>query len=288
MRKETVFAILTGILIGLLVAFGIWRLVIAVKKTTKDVVTTIKNIPPKKELNLNTTNLKDFQVLTEEKFKIEGFTKPKSHIIISTTDNDYYVVSLEDGSFETEIELISGISEIKVINIDANESQRFIVTFSGEFAEYVEKNPDAKTTSYVGTITDISKGTIQIKAKNGEILQASTQDDTSYVNTVGKVAEVKESDLAIGDYAVILGFINGNKVLQGKRVLITKPVEENKTEVKKITIEKLTKTVINDITLPKKWVGPNVKELEVGDEIIVVGITTDNKFDLRSIFIPVQ
>ena len=85
-----------------------------------------------------------------------------------------------------------------------------------------------------------------------------------------------------------MGFVNGNKVLDAKRILITSPLEENKYSAKEITIETLSKTKINDITLPKKWVGPNVSELEVGQTIIVVGTSENEKYSLRSIFTTVE
>ena len=46
--------------------------------------------------------------------------------------------------------------------------------------------------------------------------------------------------------------------------------------------------MINDIKLPTKWNGPNVKDLEVGQEIYVVGIRDEKSYTLRTIFKPVQ
>ena len=63
-------------------------------------------------------------------------------------------------------------------------------------------------------------------------------------------------------------------------------IKENKFEAKKIVIETISKTKINDIILPKKWIGPNVKDLEIGQEIIVTGKTENDIFSLRSIFVP--
>jgi hypothetical protein len=100
-----------------------------------------------------------------------------------------------------------------------------------------------------------------------------------------KNAEVKSIDIAIGDYIVAMGFVNGNKVLLAKRILIASPLIENNIKVEKIEIVKLSKSYINEIKLPKKWKGPNIKELEVGQEIYIVGTKNEDKFDLRSIFV---
>jgi hypothetical protein len=223
--------------------------------------------------------------VTGSPFKVIGITAPNSNVIVSTLENDYYAKSLDDGAFEIETEFSLGISEVKITDLNSGANKKIIVVFSSEFGELLEEDPEAKTTSYVGTITDISAGTIQIKGGNGEILQASTKEDTTYVNMLKKNVEVKESDLAIGDYIANLGFINGNKVLHSKRILITSPFVENKVEVKEITIETLSKTKLNDITLPKTWNGPEVKNMEVGQKLIVTGTTKDEKFDLRSIIV---
>ena len=61
--------------------------------------------------------------------------------------------------------------------------------------------------------------------------------------------------------------------------------EENKFEAKKITIEDLSKTKINNISLPKKWIGPDIKSLEIGQNIILVGLSNEDKFDIRSILV---
>lgn len=280
MRKEVIYAILAGISIGLFVAFGTWKMTKMIRKTPS--ISAKKATPnPQNISTLTIDNLKNFDILTNNP-KINGLTSPNTDIIVSTQEKDYYTKSNNEGLFEIEFDLPAGISEIKI-----NE-QKLILVYSEEFEKYLDENETNKTTAYVGTITDISSGTIQIKTSSGDIKQMSTADETSYINTLKKNIEIKATDLAIGDYIVSMGFINGNKVLHAKRILITNPIQENKIEAEQITIEKLTKTKINDIILPKKWNGPNIKDLEVEQEIYVTGTKTNDKFDLRSIFILVQ
>jgi len=136
--------------------------------------------------------------------------------------------------------LPAALSETKVIGFN-NQGQssetKVKLVYSTEFAKSVEENTDLtkKPTAYVGTITDISSGTIQIKDENGDIKQISLLKDTKFINTLKKNIEVKSTDLAIGDYIIAMGFVNGNKVLKTQRLLITSPIEENKFEAKKIT-----------------------------------------------------
>lgn len=279
MRKETILAILAGILIGLIFAFGSWKVIREIKKNVP--VTTSRPAPIQKHdqfITLN--NLKDFDVITSN-VVFSGLTNPNSNILVLTEEKDYLSKVEDSGTFEIQVELPAGLSQIKLI--DFNDSDELSKTkinlvFSTEFKE---KNG----ISYVGTITDISSETLQIKSLDGEIKQVSFEKDTKYINSLKKNIEVKSTDLAIGDYIVAMGVVNGNKVLRTKRILITSPIVENKYEAKFITIETLSKTKINDITLPKKWNGPNTKDLKVGQRIIITGLKNGDKFDIRSIFV---
>lgn len=305
MRKEVFFAIIAGVTIGLVVAFGAWKATLVVKNISTSKPSLQKSPPPKTNTNLSLDNISDYDVITESPFKLNGVSTPLTDIVISTSEDDYYTKTDQEGAFSVDIELPAGLSELIV------DSKKFTIVYSSEFKKYLtsidneelNSSDEAKTirdqiaeklaskngkgTSYIGTITDISSGTIQTKGKNGEILQISLSDDTTYINTLKKNAEVKITDLAIGDYIVAMGFPASNRVLDTKRILVTSPLVELKIEVNKVKIDKITKTNINDIVLPKKWVGPGVKELEVGQSIIVVGTKEDDKFDLRTIFIPI-
>jgi len=283
MRKEIVFAIIAGISIGLIVAFGAWRVTRAIKKNVQ-VVDIKKDTSPKNQVSLTISNLYDYDVITSPTVKIAGLSKPLSSLIISTSDEDFFGRSNDDGSFEIEINLPAGISEVKISDPLNNTVEKIILVYSTEFEKYINPDEKLKTTSYVGTVTDISSGTIQIKTAKGDIGQMSIADETSYINTLKKNVEVKSTDVAIGDYIIAMGFVNGNKVLLAKRILIASPLIENTIETEKIEIIKLSKNYINEIKLPKKWKGPNVSGLEIGQEIYIVGTKDDDIYTLRSIF----
>lgn len=269
MRKEVVYAIVAGILIGLIVAFGTWRVSKIVKETPMPIAKK-ETLAPKIIDRISISNFTNYSVVNANPV-IKGLASPNSDIVISTEDDDYYTKANKDGEFEAEVEIPAGLSEIKI-----NE-EKLLLVYSPQAGE--------NSTSYVGTITDISSGNIQIKSDNGTILQISANDESSYINTLKKNIDIKESDLAIGDYIIAIGKENTNKVLTAQRILVSSPLTENNIEVQKITIEKLSKTMINDIKLPTKWNGPNVKELEIGEEIYVAGRRVDDKtYTLRSIF----
>lgn len=321
MRKEVLFAIIAGISIGLILAFGAWKVSQMIKRPSIS-LSDKKNIPPQNKIDLSVSNLFDYDILTDSPYILTGISKPKAAIVASTIESDFYSVSKDDGSFEIEIDLPAGLSEI-VIN-----GKKFSVVYSSEFEKYLNpvnetdeteasgsaETKDAadlirerlkqevsskslKKTAYVGTITDISSGNIQIKSVQGDIKQMSLGEDTSYINTLKKNAEIKSTDLAIGDYIVAMGFVNGNKVLDSKRILIAEPAEKNNFETIFGTISSLSKTKLTinrdngetiEITLPKKWVGPNTSELEEGQSIITVGEMKEETYSLRTIFTAVE
>lgn len=279
MRKELIFAIFAGVSIGLLIAFGAWKVGQSFKKSTIT-LDSKKTPPPAINTQLTLNDLINYDIVTKNPLTISGLSGPDSEIVISTLENDYYTKADNRGQFEAEIELPAGLSEINI-----NE-QKLKLVYSTEFK--AEENSNLKKTAYTGTVTDISSNTIQVKSDNGEIKQMSYNDQTVFVNALKKNVSVKSEDLAIGDFIVAMGLANGNKVLDSKRILITGPIVENKYEAKSITIEKLSKTKINDITMPKTWNGPELSDLSEGQRIITVGLTNDETYSLRTIFIPVE
>lgn len=301
MRKETLLAILAGISIGLIFAFGSWKLIKNFRSNTA--VTTPRPSPKvNKNLFITLDKLNDFDVITDEQYRLTGLASPSSKVVVITQDTDYITDTDPDGSFEMEISFPSGLSQVKIRNFD-NQGQFselvLNVVFSTEFLKDIdiESESNKKAISYVGAVTDISGDTIQIKDPEGEIKQASVADETTYINALKKNIEVKSTDLAIGDYVVVMGFINGNKVLNAKRIVISSPLAENKHVTIWGKIEKLSKTKmsisnneneVDEITLPKKWNGPDIKELEVGQTVIVIGAREEDTFSLRTIFTPVE
>lgn len=297
MRKETVLAIIAGVTIGLITAFGIWKVTSAIKKNAVDTkATQTPAQEPKKDFSFIIANLSDFDVITQNPIMINGITKPLSTIVISTSENDFWGKSNEDGSFEIKVELPISFSEIKTISFDSdgNSSEVNIkVVFSNEFEKYVE--PSKKSKAYAGTVTDISGETIQIKAANGEILQAGVSQDSTYVNLLKKAITVNKTDLAIGDYVVAMGLLNGNKVLSAKRILITGELVDDKRQIVWGKISKITKTKLSivdndektlEISLPKKWNGPDTSDLEENQVVIVSNELVGETYTLRSIFTP--
>jgi hypothetical protein len=315
MRKEILFAIAAGALFGLIIAFGIWRLNSSLTpKETK----TVNNAPsPTPEFGLSLADPNQNQVIVKSPVKIIGITKPHSWIVASGEEEDYLAKSNEDGSFEINVDLIGGVNQILLTTFDKPGSfvtENLTLVFSSQFQQeeksqeessqsgdvirdkVQEKVRQAKNTpyAYLGTVTDILKETLQLKNLSGEIKQAATDDNTSYVSYVNTKKEIQFSDIAIGDFIVAMGFRNGNGVLKTKRVLVTSPPLKPERKVvfgqisevkgKKVTLKENDKTTWQ-LDFPKRWKGPEIEDLEKGKNLIAVGTQEENTLQIRSIFL---
>lgn len=140
MRKEVLVAILVGILLGSLVAFGIWRANILLgdkKEKTVEVFPT----PFEQEISgsqLVITQPEDSTVVSVDKVLVRGTASAGSTVVILAQSGEYIVEVKGDGSFDQEVGLEGGANEITVIAYDAsgNESKQVLtMVYSTEFGE---------------------------------------------------------------------------------------------------------------------------------------------------------
>lgn len=309
MKKEVFLAIFAGIAAGLILAFGVWRLTTSLKKNNTSSGDTHTTASPTPDVSFSITIAKptNFDVVSSGTMVIEGLTRAGSIVIISTKSKDYKIEAEDDGSFEKEISLLGGLNTINVTSFNTNgqsATSKLTITYSSEFEKYL--NSDETSTSsavtvrekvqaklentlkkgvfYMGVITDIADNTVQLKSDSNGIQQIMVSEETTYVS---------DEDMAIGDFMVAMGFKNGNGVLDTKRILITDPPEENSNIAiwaKLTSVEKKEVSFINQqgetvlIDFPKTWIGPDISDLEVDMEVIVVGTLEENTLSLRSIF----
>lgn len=247
MRKEVLFAILAGATLGLIIAFGVYRANIAL--SPKNPGQSEATPTPRPEFAITLAGPSDLDVFSENTATLSGVTKANVFVAVSSEEEDYLTRADTKGSFEIEVELIGGVNQIVITAFDEKGSevtQKLFLVYSSEFQKYItaEASPNPEETDSIrerveqkvsqalkspkallGTVTDISENTLQIKSVTGEIEQISVSADTSAL-AMGKTnKEVKVADVAIGDYIVAMGFMNGNGVLDTKRILITSPIE---------------------------------------------------------------
>lgn len=287
MKKEVLFAILAGISIGLIFAFSAWKASLIYKNKNLNILNRVQSTPNiKANYSLVIDQPVNHSVNSARIINAKGVGLPNSHIIISSNQRDYFAKTLEDGTFDIKINLDQTLNNIRISNFTQStvleQKDLKIVYWSKEV-----KNNDV----YIGLITDIADDTVQIRSLNSEILQASFDQNTKYYDGLRKNQEIKSSDLAIGDYLITIGRINGNKVLNAETVIVAEDIKNNYNLILG-NIKSIAKTTIlletedgkeMEFNLPKTWNGPDVKDMEIGQVIAVSWINQDGKDTLRTI-----
>lgn len=316
MRKEILWAIIAGIIFGLVVAYGAYRINTKIKDQKIISSPTPKSqISNEFKITLNQPENED--VVTESKITIEGITKPQSFIIVSGENEDYITQTGNNGVFQKEINLVAGVNTIRITAYDTSGGQsveKVLVVYSSSFEKRGDLTGNKETTesastirekvqakvdellyrpkAYLGIVTDIAETNIQIKTKNGEIRQVSAQDEKiSIIKDDGKTSKIVNlTDIAIGDFIVAMGYINGNKVLSAQRILITPNIVEPQIEVVSTTFgelpEELVPTSKTLIYSYKDNASTKIRltDLEDQSNVIYISLEINSKPTLRTIF----
>jgi hypothetical protein len=322
MRKEILFAIIAGSLLGLVVAFGVWRANLVLKSNQETAQEEAQESP---EQVIGLTIAKPFnnQVVTSSSVKISGVSKANSWVVISAEEKDYIVPSDETGTFEIETKLVGGINEMIITAFNDQEKsqqEKLILVHSTQFtqdggSEEKSATPEGETVeekvqekleevqkqalAFIGTVTDIAEKTLQINKfafngegqEKGEIQLISLDENTSYIKQTKKTETIKLEDVAIGDFIVAMGHVNGNSVLEAIRILvINTPEPSHRTailgQVSKVDQKTLTAKIGDqEITLEfgKSWEGPDLDEIAENDQIIAVGTMKEKTLTTRTI-----
>ncbi len=332
MRKEVAYAIVGGIILGLIVAFGVYRInsTISGKGRGAGIATPTPKSAALGEFKVVLDKPDENDVITTDSVIVSGLTRPLSWVTFSGENSDYTIQSDTSGVFSQDVELIPGVNQIKVTAFEASgrtSATQVLVVYSSSFREKTlpTDSPNASDTSdirakvaqdvantlnrpkaYIGTVTDITDSTVQIKTMGSEIKQISVKtDNTAVINSKGTTQKtVKITDIAIGDFIVAMGYVNGNSVLVAQRILITNPVTEPKITVNIAKVASTTKKAltVNTVSDNKEEsvqpdVNTDIKTIKNGEsvavkfssivpeDIIIYVITTKgNDTSVRSIF----
>lgn len=288
MRKEVLWAIVAGITFGLVIAFGVVRINSSIKPKGEITESSPTPAPDMKEFKITLDKPENEDVVTSDSVSVSGITKPQITITISAEEKDYILTSDSKGFFEKEVDLTSGVNQIiltafdpDLIGAGSQSKEKVLIIYSSAFEEKegnrLEKAAN-KPKGYLGTVTDITDSTIQIRTLSSEIRQISVSGEIAVVKTTPTSKIVKLTDIAIGDFIVAMGYRNGNAVLAAQRILITPPVTEPKITVAMGKGADITPTKSTKIY-------PKASDLEDESPIISVTAEVGGKSSLRSVFI---
>lgn len=314
------FAVIAGGLLGLVLAFGIWRANIAFKNDSPpDAQTGASPTPaPSSDFKISIAKPENNQVITALPMNISGITAATSYVIGTNETDDAFATAASDGTFNMNMDLTGGANPTKIFAFDANGKMAqtdLMTVFSTEYdkdavpastaspsADAIRQKVDQKlkeatspAIAYLGTVTDLTDNTIQIKSVgNGEIKQVSwTEAGTVFVKSTTTPSKIiKFSEVAIGDFIIGMGVKNGSDVLKAKRILVVNPVKDN---ARVAVIGRVSETASNKLTLkdfnnnsftvsPAKGITIKFSSFGKEDLVIVVGTQKDNAITARSVF----
>lgn len=140
MRKEVIAAVVTGIILGVIVAFGVWRANIALKPESQRQSESPSPSPSEqaqtREFGLTIAKPEQNQVITQSPLSVSGITRAGSWVTISGEEEDYIIQADDKGEFIEEIELTGGVNQLVVtaFNEEGEEtSQNLTLVYSTEF-----------------------------------------------------------------------------------------------------------------------------------------------------------
>lgn len=126
MRKEVIYAVIFGIILGGIILFGINL----ANNSVSNPITQTESTPSAKSITPTPTVIvqkaldiifpQDHSVMTETSTTIRGIAEPNSNIAIITETNDSMINVSPEGTFSAQIDLSAGANTIKVVQAGAD------------------------------------------------------------------------------------------------------------------------------------------------------------------------
>lgn len=299
MRKEVIFAVILGAILGLIVAAGAWRANSALRSNTnsdtsilardasrsnRDAGGPTPTPPSSSELSIQRPL--PGEVSTSSEISVAGLTKPNSKIVINAENSDYFYYTDQSGSFDIQVDLIGGINNLIITSSPADSQfyeKPLAVVFTTAVSEPSSSSPTPVTSadpvrqklqekldsvsnkpmSVIGTVTDKTESGIQVKNGSSEIKQISISSDTSFVRVDKTTKDVAFADLGIGDYIAAVGYNSASNLFDAKRIIITTVPDLTKRKVISGNVASFTKQQLKVTVGNQEYTVPSNRTLKV-------------------------
>jgi len=132
MKKEVVIAIIIGLSVGLIIAFGLWTANKSLNQIPSDNETSNpqanQTTPTPISQSLTIDNPTEDFISNQEKITVTGKATPEATVVITYEEGEKILTADSGGLFSVEITLIGGANEIKIsaFESDGNESSVII------------------------------------------------------------------------------------------------------------------------------------------------------------------
>lgn len=280
MKKEVLFAVILGSILGLVVAFGIWRANASFGPESTENIADSKTSPTPQALasstngNLSITKPEHNEVLVENTTAVSGITKANSFVVVYLNE-EYIVKSDSTGTFSMDVELEQGINHILVKTFDPSyqlEEKRISVVYDPNVSESANSqegtNPQtasdsvrekiqqkleqvsSKPQAIIGTVTDKTSSGFNLRNGGSEIKQVTIVENQTLIIKSGQTDKtIPFSDLAIGDFVAAIGYKTSAGALEAMRVLVDNAKPDDNYKIFIAQIDEVTRQ--NITLLPK-------------------------------------
>ena len=295
MKIEILFAIIVGVVLGLLGMFGVVSLL-----GRPVIPTSISNSPKPHATASDKTVMRPKTNFTwdDTDFLLEG-ESPQSPFVIFATETSDKIISLTDNHYQVSFTPFIGLGSYKILTPLGNELKKLqILSLSN-----LPQNEDIS----VGAITDLTQDGLQLRTEDGVIEQAKFLPNVNVTNIIKDPKKVTTTDLAIGDKIAVVGKKAEKEVIALEYVIIL-PVDIQATKLSVIhgNIDSFDKSSLSvkesgkeaitlGISQSTKFFGlksdatvRNRTKLiakDIGIEVYAVAISSDSAITVRSLFI---
>lgn len=276
MRKEVVVAIIIGGVLGLTVAFGIWKAnssfsaskQVQSSSTSAPLASSFASPEPVTDKNLTLTSPNQYEVFTQSTIKIAGLTKANSYVVIQS-DKNTVTRADSSGSFSVDFELEEGINAILIKSFEQDytaHEKSVTVVYEPNLSDSSNSSDEEaseesvrdkvqqqlqdvsnKPQAIIGTVTDKTQNGFNVRNGSSELKLVSIDTkQTLFIKSGQTTKSLPFSDLAIGDYVAAIGYQTSNSALEANRVLISSITN---TQNYRIFLGKVTKATTRQIDM---------------------------------------
>lgn len=152
MKKELFFAVIIGLLVGLVITYGIYRARTGVPKQTVNTKTTATDATGSATTdsgNLILSSPEDESVQTSASVTIAGTTLADSFVVIFVNNKENITTADQSGNFSIATQLDSGSNIIRVHSLQEDgtifQTERTVIFLTDAFVSAQESTASAKT-----------------------------------------------------------------------------------------------------------------------------------------------
>lgn len=259
MRKEVIFAIIIGLILGFVILFG-WKLAnqsakqAASSTAPTPMVSASPSVTVTPPLGIIISSPQNHAVVNTSSVKIIGKTQPNSSIAISDTEDDTIVTADKEGNFTTDLKITGGANLIKLtalksdLTLDQTTITVIYSTAKIDSAAGSAQSSDTPVASAEAIKDDVNRRIREAIDKNLK----NVQDTNLLVGYAGTISNIKQGVftlnanrdvlqvslsssttiikdnkplkpelISLEDYAVVIGNLTSPDILSAKRIVIS-------------------------------------------------------------------